>query len=269
MAHLDIFVLCFWIVTFFLYLLSFKYPNKVSRLTTGLVFVLNLAFHVFAIVCKNWGYQYTLINTIFDFFSGIAVSIASIYFFIELKIKNRSTGFLIIFIIIGLHCISFIPAEPKVPFNFATTKLFLLHVWSAMVAYAAFTLSAVYSLFYLYLFATLKQKKFGLFFHRMLSLEELNHMNIISCIIGFLLFTFSLVLGNIWRKQVYGNYYGLDIKIILSCVAWCVYAAYLVSNLYNYTHEKKRVYLSLIGFLVTLCSFIASRLFTRFHNFYY
>jgi len=89
--------------------------------------------------------------------------------------------------------------------------------------------------------------------------------------IGFPLLTLGLVLGSVWGKRAWGDYWGWDPKELWSLASWLVYVGYLH---YRYMFGKKHPRVNsawaiagIVVIVVTLLWVNLSRLFAGLHSY--
>lgn len=79
--------------------------------------------------------------------------------------------------------------------------------------------------------------------------------------VGFAIFTIGgLVFGAIWAEQSWGTYWSWDPKETWAFITWMVYAVYLHGRLYGKWTKEMASSLALIGFLVTIFTFLGVNL---------
>ncbi|MCS7203332.1 MAG: c-type cytochrome biogenesis protein CcsB [Thermodesulfovibrio sp.] len=90
-------------------------------------------------------------------------------------------------------------------------------------------------------------------------LEEITYKMIAF---GFPIFTIGgLVFGAIWAEQAWGRYWGWDPKETWSLITWFVYAFYLHSKFIRGWRGTKTSIIAVLGFLVTLFTYLGVNLF--------
>ncbi len=89
--------------------------------------------------------------------------------------------------------------------------------------------------------------------------------------VGFPLLTIGLVLGSVWGKLAWGDYWGWDPKELWSLASWLVYVGYLH---FRYMYGKKHAQINsiwaitgLVVIVVTLLWVNLSRFFPGLHNY--
>lgn len=88
--------------------------------------------------------------------------------------------------------------------------------------------------------------------------------------VGFILWTFTLIAGAIWAKQAWGAYWQWDPKEIWTFVIWTVYASYMHSRATAGVDHRKSMYIALAGFVCVLVNFSLVNLVSTFagmHNY--
>ena len=74
-------------------------------------------------------------------------------------------------------------------------------------------------------------------------------------VIGFILWTFTLVAGAVWAERAWGRYWGWDTKEVWTFIIWVVYAGYLHARTTHGWRGAPSAWLSLIGFATVLFNF--------------
>ena len=85
-------------------------------------------------------------------------------------------------------------------------------------------------------------------------------------IIGFVMWTFTLIFGAIWADFAWGRYWGWDTKEVWTLIIWIVYAAYIHARATRGWRGTPSAWLSIIGFLTVLFNYyIVNIFFTGLH----
>jgi cytochrome c-type biogenesis protein CcsB len=146
----------------------------------------------------------------------------------------------------------------------------VIHVMVAVLATAFFNIAAGLSITYLLKTAkwveTSKAKLVGTL-RRILALfptvEKLERMAYRFNIIGFILWSFTLIAGAIWAERAWHRYWGWDTKEVWTFIIWTIYAGYLHANATRGWSGKRSAWLSLIGFLAILFNFTIVNLYFK------
>ena len=83
-------------------------------------------------------------------------------------------------------------------------------------------------------------------------------------IIGFVLWTFTLIAGAIWAEHAWGRYWGWDTKEVWTFVIWVVYAGYIHARATRGWRGTRAAWLAIIGFAAVIFNFTIVNIF--FHG---
>lgn len=85
-------------------------------------------------------------------------------------------------------------------------------------------------------------------------------------VIGFVLWTFTLIFGAIWAERAWGRYWGWDTKEVWTFVIWVVFAGYIHARATRGWRGTRSAVLAIIGFLAVIFNFtVVNVLFTGLH----
>jgi cytochrome c-type biogenesis protein CcsB len=82
-------------------------------------------------------------------------------------------------------------------------------------------------------------------------------------IIGFILWTFTLIAGAIWADKAWHRFWGWDTKEVWTFIIWTIYAAYLHATTTRGWDGKRAAWLTLIGFTAILFNFTIVNLYFK------
>ncbi len=82
-------------------------------------------------------------------------------------------------------------------------------------------------------------------------------------IIGFILWTFTLIAGAIWAERAWHRYWGWDTKEVWTFIIWTLYAGYLHANATRGWSGRRSAWLSLVGFAAVIFNFAVVNLFFK------
>jgi cytochrome c-type biogenesis protein CcsB len=151
----------------------------------------------------------------------------------------------------------------------------LIHVTVAILATAFFNIAAALSI--TYLFKTSKwvqepSKKYAkstwfVALKRVLKLfpepARLEQTSYRFNIIGFILWSFTLIAGAIWAERAWHRYWGWDTKEVWTFIIWTIYAGYLHANATRGWHGKRSAWLVVIGFGAIMFNFTIVNLYFK------
>ena len=79
--------------------------------------------------------------------------------------------------------------------------------------------------------------------------------------IGFILWTFTLVAGAIWAQKAWGSYWTWDPKEVWTFVVWVVYAAYMHARATAGWEPRKAMWIAIAGFVSIIINFAVVNVF--------
>jgi cytochrome c-type biogenesis protein CcsB len=174
------------------------------------------------------------------------------YLAIEFKIKTRTFGIFIMpiaFLIMVYATIGTRVAKEIVPMPEVLQGNYInYHLSSCFIGYAAFTISLVASILYLF-------KREGSS-TALLSKKTLDDINYKMIAIGFVMFSILIVTGMLRSKIIWGSYWQWDQVQTWSLIAWLVYAVLLHGRFTWKWSGALTAVLSIIGFLFSIISFL-------------
>lgn len=146
----------------------------------------------------------------------------------------------------------------------------VIHVVVAVLATAFFNIAAALSAGYLLKTANwvnASKKKSIATVKRVFTLfpaaENLERLAYRFNIIGFILWSFTLIAGAIWAERAWHRYWGWDTKEVWTFIIWVIYAGYLHANATRGWTGKRSAWLSLIGFAAIIFNFTVVNLFFK------
>jgi len=74
-------------------------------------------------------------------------------------------------------------------------------------------------------------------------------------VVGFILWTFTLIAGAIWANHAWGRYWGWDTKEVWTFIIWVIYAGYLHARATRGWRGNGSGWLNLIGYAAVLFNF--------------
>lgn len=146
----------------------------------------------------------------------------------------------------------------------------VIHVLVAQLATAFFSLAAALSVAYLFKTAVWVEKgktkgikKFRSIMNVFPKRETLEQLAYRFNIIGFILWSFTLIAGAIWAERAWHRYWGWDTKEVWTFIIWTIYAGYLHANATRGWTGKRAVWLGLIGFAAVIFNFTIVNMFFK------
>ncbi|WP_391202256.1 inner membrane protein YpjD [Psychrobacillus sp. L4] len=145
------------------------------------------------------------------------------------------------------------------------SELLVIHIIFAMLAYAAFSLSFVFSSLYLILYRVLKKKKWSKQFSRLPSLTQAETGMTLAILVGIPLLFVSLVLGLQWAYVSLSVFSIFDFKIVSSLVLLIIYIVVLLLRKQARFKGTNYAWIHIYAFLFVLINFLLISPLSQFH----
>ena len=146
----------------------------------------------------------------------------------------------------------------------------VIHVAVAVLATSFFNIAAALSIAYLLRnSARLNKSKLAIakLAKRVLSVfpesKKLENIAYRFNVIGFILWTFTLVAGAIWAERAWHRFWGWDTKEVWTFIIWTIYAGYLHATATRGWSGARAIWLSLVGFAAVIFNFTIVNLFFK------
>lgn len=151
----------------------------------------------------------------------------------------------------------------------------VIHVSVAFISVAVFTIAFSVHVLQLVqdwrerrLAATGSEARGGAFMARLPSAATLEQLGYRFVVVGFPLWTFTLVAGAIWAEKAWGRYWGWDPKEIWTFVVWVIYAAYLHARATRGWDGRRATALALAGYVGIIINFtVVNLVFSGQHSY--
>ena len=174
------------------------------------------------------------------------------YLAIELKIKTRTFGIFIMpiaFLLMVYATMSSRMSNQILPMPEVLQGNYInYHLSSCFIGYAAFTVSFVASVVYLFM----REGKGS----TLLSRQTLDDISYKMIAIGFVMYSILIVTGMLRSKIIWGSYWQWDQVQTWSLIAWLVYAVLLHGRFTWKWSGTLTAILSIIGFAFSIISFL-------------
>lgn len=250
-----------YLVAFALYVAVFFTPSKaVARAATA---VMTLAVLVNAgLFTWMWiDFGRAPLKSLFETAIFLALNIGLLYLVMERLYRTQIFGAISAAFAVGSIVFALTKWDAEVQKLPAALQSgwFVPHVWVYFVGYAAVALAAGISALQLL-------SRHSAFVRRLLSLkagsvltgEELDLEGIVYGAIkfGFVLLTLGLLVGSVWAKSAWGDFWVWDPKENWSLVTWLVYGAYLHLRKVKGWRGDAAAWVAIIGFAVVIFTYV-------------
>jgi cytochrome c-type biogenesis protein CcsB len=229
--------------------------------------VLALLVHIGAIVLRGiaadrvpWGnmFEFSLTGT------GLIIAVfLLVQFWQDLKFLGVFiTGLTII--LLGIATVNYY--VPVVPLQPALQSYWLvIHVFVAIAGTGFFALGA--GLAVSQLVQTYRQgRPVSRSLRFMETLPDADRLEVLSyrvILVGFVLWTFTLIAGAIWAERAWGRYWGWDTKEVWTFIIWVLYAGYIHARATRGWRGARSSWLALIGFAAVMFNFSVVNVFFK------
>jgi cytochrome c-type biogenesis protein CcsB len=82
-------------------------------------------------------------------------------------------------------------------------------------------------------------------------------------IVGFVLWTFTLIAGAVWAEKAWGRYWGWDVKEVWTFIIWTIFAGYLHARSTRGWRGSRSAVLAMIGFAAVVFNFTVVNIFFK------
>lgn len=237
------------------YLTAFIVKMKIARPGARIAAWTGVIAHTAAIVMRTLDAGRLPLANLYEY--GLLFAWGVMLGFLILELRREIKGLDVAASLLGLLILCFIsmlsrevsPLMPALRSNWLT-----FHVISAIVAYSAFAISFGGSLLHLTKLSQLQALE-GVR-RKLPDAELLDQITYKAIVVGLPFQTLTLVTGAVWAHYAWGAYWSWDPKETWSLITWLIYSAYLHARYLWGWKGKPCAYLSVVGFLVVIFTFI-------------
>lgn len=142
---------------------------------------------------------------------------------------------------------SFLDSEVRPLVPALRSNWLVFHVVLCFVSYAAFAVSFVTAVLYLFLRRRSRSSQ---------ALPTMHRASYLSVSFGFLFLTLGIVTGSIWAERAWGSYWSWDPKETWALITWFGYGAYLHCRSVKGWGKGRLAWMAMAGFLVVLFTYV-------------
>lgn len=241
-----------------------------ARIGTSLL-TLGFIFHLAATVTRGieagrvpWAnlYEFAMVGTLL---------IVAVFLAVLTKLDLRYLGTFItglVVILLGLSSTNFFVEVTPLMDPLKSIWL-VIHVFVASLSTAFFALS--FALSVTQLMQSRRERLIGekadrtgpRFLSTFPSADRLESLSYRFAIIGFILWTFTLIAGSIWAYYAWSRFWGFDVKETWTFVIWVVYAGYIHARATRGWRGNPSAWLSIVGFSAVMFNFTIVNVFFK------
>lgn len=162
--------------------------------------------------------------------------------FAEIRFMGGPVSVMVVLIVNFISTLdaSIVPLMPALQ-----SRWISIHVVTYFIGYGGLTLSFIAGIYYLIAIKTGNALA--------VSLDTLGYRFIAF---AFPFLTIGMTTGSVWANTAWGSYWNWDPKETCSLITWLVYAVYLHLRISRGWKEKRAAYLSILGYLAVLFTFV-------------
>ncbi|WIB79286.1 c-type cytochrome biogenesis protein CcsB [Curtobacterium sp. MCPF17_002] len=229
--------------------------------------ILALVLHVGSVVLRGIAADRVPWGNMFEFSLTGTALIILIFLLVQLWQNLKFLGVFITgltIILLGIATVNYyVPVRPLVP---ALESYWLvIHVFVAISGTGFFALGA--GLAVSQLVQTYRQGRSASSKLRfMATLPDADRLEVLSyrvILVGFVLWTFTLIAGAIWAERAWGRYWGWDTKEVWTFIIWVIYAGYIHARATRGWRGARSSWLALIGFAAVMFNFSVVNVFFK------
>ena len=230
---------------------------RFARLATGLGVLTHTGFFL-----ARWAASgYFPITNLFESLNFFAWAVVVAFILLQIRLTAAVMGAIVMPIAFVLAAFSLAFDTTVAPLVPALQSRWLYaHTTLAFLGDAFFVIAFAGGVLYLVQERQLKSRHIGAFYRRLPSLDLLDRVNYRSLTFGFPLLTLGIITGAIWAENAWGSYWQWDPKETWSLITWFIYAALVHARLTVGWRGRKAAWLSIVGFLAVLFTFLGVNL---------
>jgi cytochrome c-type biogenesis protein CcsB len=238
-------------------------PDEISKLESIAFWITGLATVILGVGVVMRGIAANRVPwaNMYEFAISAAFLILLVYL-TSLKIKDLRfvATFVVAFSLVTLFAaVSLFYVEVKTIMPALQSYWLVIHVVVAVLATSFFTIAAALHISYLIKAGNIGQKVMRFF----PTLEKLERYAYRFNVVGFVLWSFTLIAGAIWAERAWHRYWGWDTKEVWTFIIWVLYAGYLHAMATRGWNGKRAAWLGLIAFLSVIFNFTIVNLFFK------
>jgi cytochrome c-type biogenesis protein CcsB len=243
-------------------------PAKASSFERVAIAMMLLGFvvHVASVVLRGLAAGRVPWANMFEFsLTGTAI-IVGVYLAVQLVVNLRFLGAYVMglnLVLLAIGTVNYYVAVSPLPPALQSAWL-VIHVFVAILGTAFFAIAAGLSAAQLVQTRREQYKLAGLrFLDTLPGAERLEDLAYRIALVGFVLWTFTLIAGAIWAERAWGRYWGWDTKEVWTFIIWVLYAGYIHARATRGWRGARSSWLSIIGFAAVMFNFSVVNVFFK------
>jgi cytochrome c-type biogenesis protein CcsB len=224
------------------------------------------ALHVSAAILRGLAAGRVPWANMFEFTLTATAIIVGVFLAVQFWQDLRFLGAFIsgfVLIALGVATVNFYVDVVPLPPALQSAWL-VIHVFVATLGTGFFALGAGLSIVQLLQARRAAGKAAGLtFLDTVPAPEKLENMAYRLIVVGFVLWTFTLIAGAIWASRAWGRYWGWDTKEVWTFIIWTIFAGYIHARATRGWRGSRSAWLAIIGFSAVVFNFTIVNLFFK------
>ena len=235
-------------------------PSKLEKAAL-VITILAALVHGAAVVLRGIAAARVPWANMYEFSISSALLILLVYL-TSLKIKDVRfiatfvTGFVLVTL---FAAVSLFYVEVKTLMPALQSYWLVIHVVVAILATSFFAIAAGLHIAYLVKSSNIAKRLMELF----PALEQLERLAYRFNVVGFVLWSFTLIAGAIWAERAWHRYWGWDTKEVWTFIIWTIYAGYLHAMATRGWNGKRAAWLGLVAFSAIIFNFTIVNLYFK------
>jgi cytochrome c-type biogenesis protein CcsB len=241
-----------------------------ARIGTSLT-VLGFVFHLAAAVTRGIAAGRVPWANLYEFAMMGTLLIVAVFLVVLTRLDLRFLGTFItglVVVLLGLGATNFyVDVSPLM--DPLKSVWLVIHVFVASLATAFFALAFALSVIQLMqsrrerLVAEGAAKTGPGFLRTFPNAVRLESLAYMFTIIGFILWTFTLIAGSIWAYYAWSRFWGFDVKETWTFVIWVIYAGYIHARATRGWRGNPSAWLAIVGFSAVIFNFTIVNVFFK------
>jgi cytochrome c-type biogenesis protein CcsB len=239
--------------------------SRAGRVAVALT-ALAWLIHAGGVVMRGIAAQRVPWANMYEFSITSTLIIVGVFLLMQTRLNIRYLGTFIVglmLVLLGIGTVGFYVDVVPLPPALQSAWL-VIHVLVAMTATAFFALSFAVSALQIAqarraggsrLSGIVAKVQLARVLRTVPSADALDAMAYRIIIVGFILWTFTLMAGAIWANRAWGRYWGWDVKEVWTFIIWVIYAAYIHAKATRGWNGTRAAWLAIIGFAAVMFNF--------------
>ncbi|WP_341953750.1 c-type cytochrome biogenesis protein CcsB [Salinibacterium sp. TMP30] len=242
-----------------------QHSPKYLRLAMALT-VIAWVLHVSAVVFRGVAANRVPWANMFEFTLTATALIVGVFLLVQFWQDLRFLGSFITgfsLMALGVGTTSFYVDVVPLPPALQSAWL-VIHVFVASLSTGVFALAAGLSIVQLMQSRRETGKALKLrFLDTLPAAERLETLAYRLTVVGFVMWTFTLMAGAVWAERAWGRYWGWDTKEVWTFIIWTIYAGYIHARATRGWRGSRSAWLAIVGFAAIVFNFTIVNLFFK------